>query len=542
MSSKQESTELKTKDLRSIHFKWIGTVLVNIKFSRWFIRVNHKDIGTLYFMFGLWSGVFGARLSFLIRLELGISGRILGNDQLYNAIVTAHAIFIIFFFVIPVAIGGFGNWILPLILSSFDIMFPRLNNLRFWILPPALRCLMGSIMSEGGRGTGWTFYPPLRRILGHGGVSVDFRIFSLHLAGVGRILRSINFLTTFWSFRGADVNFDRVRLFVWRVVVTSFLLLSSLPVLAGGITMLLFDRNLRTSFYDPRGGGDPILFQHLFWFFGHPEVYALILPAFGVLSHTIVFLTGKKEVFGHLGMVYAIIGIGFLGCVVWAHHIFTVGLDLDTRAYFSRATIIIAVPTGIKIFRWAASLVGAPMFWTPLTLWVLGFLFLFTVGGVTGIVLRNRTLDVLLHDTYFVVAHFHYVLSLGAVFGVLLGFTLWMPLFSGFNFRNLLVSGVFWLLFIGVNLTFFPIHFLGLNGMPRRYRDFPDFFSGWNRVCRFGRILRISAIFLMMGGLVESVVSNRSTVVRRNLSSPEWAWGNPASQHTLYQRASFFSV
>jgi len=510
--------------------------------SRWLKRVNHKDIGTLYFIFGLWAGVFGASLSFLIRLELGVSGSFLGNDQLYNAIVTAHAIFIIFFFVIPVAIGGFGNWILPLMLSSFDMIFPRLNNLRFWILPPALRCLIGRILREGGSGTGWTFYPPLRSILGHGGSSVDFRIFSLHLAGVGRILRRINFMTTFWSFRGSDVNFDSVRLFVWRVVVTSFLLLSSLPVLAGGITILLFDRNLRTSFYDPSGGGDPVLFQHLFWFFGHPEVYALILPAFGVLRHTIVFLTGKKEVFGHLGMVYAIIGIGFLGCVVWAHHMFTVGLDLDTRAYFSSATIIIAVPTGIKIFRWAARLIGSPMFWNPLTLWVLGFLFLFTVGGVTGIVLRNRTLDVLLHDTYFVVAHFHYVLSLGAVFGVLLGFTLWMPIFTGFNFRNLLVRGVFWLLFIGVNLTFFPIHFLGLNGIPRRYRDFPDFFSGWNRVCRFGRILRIAAMFLILGALIERVVSSRVIIRNGNLSTPEWRWGTPASQHTFNQRVIFFSL
>lgn len=508
---------------------------------RWFGRVNHKDIGSLYYFLGIWSGVFGASLSFIIRLELGVPGSLLGNDQLYNAIVTAHAIFMIFFFVMPVAIGGFGNWILPLILSSFDMIFPRLNNLRFWVLPPALVIMLGRIAREGGRGTGWTFYPPLRGILGHNGISVDFSIFALHLAGLGSILRRLNFITTFWNFRGSDANFDRVRLFVWTVVVTAFLLIASLPVLAGGITMLLFDRNISTSFYDPSGGGDPVLFQHLFWFFGHPEVYALILPAFGVVSHRVIYLTGKKEVFGHLGMVYAIVGIGFLGCVVWAHHMFTVGLDLDTRAYFTRATIIIAVPTGIKIFRWVARMIGSPIFWTPVTLWVFGFLFLFTVGGVTGIVLRNRTLDILLHDTYFVVAHFHYVLSLGAVFGVLLGFTLWMPLFSGGSFNRTLVRGVFWLLFIGVNLTFFPIHFLGLNGIPRRYRDYPDMFTGWNILCSFGRILSLSAMFLILGALVETISSKRTISSSASLRTPEWSWGTPISHHTFEQRTSMFS-
>ncbi len=489
-------------------------------------------------MVGIWRGLFGASLSFLIRLELGTPGDLLGNYQLYNAIVTAHAIFIIFFFVMPVAIGGFGNWMLPMIILCFDIILPRLNNLRFWLLPGAVLIVFFSFIREGGRGTGWTFYPPLRRALGHRGNSVDFAIFRLHLAGLGSILSRLNFIITFFNFRRIRERFSRVGLFVWTVVVTAFLLIASLPVLAGGITMLLFDRNISTSFYDPSGGGDPVLFQHLFWFFGHPEVYALILPAFGVIRHAIIFLTGKKEVFGSLGIVYAIMGIGFLGCVVWAHHIFTVGIDLDTRAYFTGATIIIAVPTGIKIFRWLARLVGTSLFWHPISLWVLGFIFLFTVGGVTGIILRNSTLDILLHDTYFVVAHFHYVLRLGAVFGIFTGFSLWMRTFYQVNFSHTLNSSVFWLLFIGVNITFFPMHFAGLAGLPRRYCDFPDIFLGWNIISRWGRVLSLRAIFLIISALFESLYRERRIVCERNSRvSPE---AIISQHHTINQVSCLF--
>ena len=347
-------------------------------------------------------------------------------------------------------------------------------------------------------------------------------------------------MCTMWNGRGGDISFEKIPLFVWRIFVAGFLLVLSLPVLAGGITILLLDRNIRTSFFDPWGGGDPILFQHLFWFFGHPEVYVLILPAFGVISHSIIYISGKKEVFGRLGIVFAIIRIGFLGCVVWRHHIFTVGLDVDSRAYFTRATIIIAVPTGIKIFRWLARIFGSPIFWSPVSLWTLGFLFLFTVGGVTGVVLSNRRLDVSLHDTYYVVAHFHYVLSLGAVFGILGGFTLWRPIFLGGVINYTGSTAVFWIIFLGVNLTFFPIHFLGLNGMPRKYSDFPDIFLGWNIFCRGGRLIRISRAFLLIVLVLEVLISSRGVVFNQRLSqSGEWLWITPPGSHRFSQ-GSFY--
>ena len=444
--------------------------------------------------------------------------------------------FIIFFIVIPIAIGGFGNWFLPIILGVMDISFPRLNNFRFWLLIPSIFCILLSAINERGAGTGWTVYPPLSSSLGHSGRSVDFAIFRLHLAGASSILGGINFIVTLWNTRRVELTFEKISLFVWSVIVTVLLLVLSLPVLARGITILLLDRNIRTSFFDPIGGGDPILFQHLFWFFGHPEVYALILPAFGVISHSITFCCGKKEVFGTLGITYAIIRIGLLGCVVWAHHIFTVGLDLDTRAYFTGATIVIAVPTGIKVFSWLASIIGSHLIFSPVLFWVFGFLFLFTTGGVTGIVLRNSCLDISLHDTYYVVAHFHYVLSLGAVFGILCGIRLWTPLFLGSTLNSILRIAIFFLMFIGVNLTFFPIHFLGLQGIPRRYRDYPDVFYFWNRIASAGSLLRIISILIFYLTIFFTILSNSIIIHFQSLSnSPEWKWGAPFSHHTYTQ-------
>uniref|UniRef100_A0AAU7LKJ7 Cytochrome c oxidase subunit 1 n=1 Tax=Syrbatus sp. 1 RRMO-2024a TaxID=3154167 RepID=A0AAU7LKJ7_9COLE len=495
---------------------------------KWFYSSNHKNIGTIYLLLGIWSGMMGTSFSMIIRMELNMP-KMIFNAQFYNLSITSHAFIMIFFMIMPILIGGFGNWLIPLLMKTPDMAYPRMNNFSFWLIMPSLILLILSNFIKQGVGTGWTIYPPLSSIIDN--FSMELMIFSLHLSGISSIMASMNFITTIMNMQNMKLYF--LSLFIWSIIITMILLLISIPILASTITMLIFDRNLNTSFFNPMMGGDPILFQHLFWFFGHPEVYILILPGFGLISNITSQESNKKETFGKFGMIYAMSIIGFLGFIVWAHHMFTIGMDIDTRAYFTSSTMIIAIPTSIKIFSWLMTMFGMQMNMNPLLMWLFGFMSLFTIGGLTGIILANSSMDIILHDTFYVVAHFHYVLSMGASFSIISSLINWLILFYSIILNKNMLKIQFMTMFIGVNMTFFPQHFMGLNGMPRRYLNYPDLYMLWNMLASMNSMISMMSINIFIFLIWESLFSMRKLLFFNNLNSMiEWNQYSPPSNHS----------
>ena len=509
----------------------------------WISTTNHKDIGTLYLWFALLMFFIAGAMALVIRVELSQPGRVLVDPNFYNQMVTLHGLVMIFGAIMP-ALAGFANWQLPMMIGASDMAFPRLNNLSFWLLPIGFILMLGTLFIDGGAPNfGWTMYAPLSTT--YGPPSTDYMILAIHVLGISSILASMNIIATIMNLRAPGMTYMRMPIFVWSWFITSFLLLAIMPILAGTVTMLLTDRHFGTSFFSAAGGGDPLMFQHLFWFFGHPEVYIMILPAFGIVSH-IIETFSRKPIFGYSSMVYAIASIALLSFVVWAHHMFTVGMPIAGELFFMYSTMLIAIPTGVKVFNWLSTMFkGSLTFETPM-LFAIAFVALFTIGGLSGIMLAIAPADFQYHDTYFVVAHFHYVLVPGALFSLLAAAYYWIPKWTGKMYDETLGKVHFWMSFISVNLTFFPMHFVGLAGMPRRIPDYAMQFADWNMMVSVGAFLFGISQLLFLFIVLKCIYNGKAATIEvwdgAKDRGFEWTVDSPAPYHTFSSPPSMESL
>ena len=501
---------------------------------RWVYATNHKDIGTLYLLFAFSMLMIGGVLALAIRAELFQPGLQLVNPELFNQLTTMHGLIMVFGAIMP-AFVGFANWMIPLQIGAADMAFARMNNFSFWLMIPAALMIVGSFFMPGGApAAGWTLYAPLTLQMGP---SMDAGIFALHILGASSIMGSINIIVTILNMRAPGMTLMKMPMFCWTWLITAYLLIAVMPVLAGAITMTLTDRHFGTSFFNPAGGGDPVMYQHIFWFFGHPEVYIMILPAFGIVSH-VVPTFARKKLFGYASMVYATSSIAILSFIVWAHHMFTVGMPLAGQLFFMLSTMLIAVPTGVKVFNWTTTMWRGSISYEPPMLFALAFLFLFTIGGFSGLMLAIAPADFQYHDTYFVVAHFHYVLVPGAVFAIMAGVYYWLPKWTGHMYDLKLATWHFWLSTISVNVLFFPMHFLGLAGMPRRIPDYNVQFADWNMVASIGGFAFGLSQVMFVWIVLKSVRGGGPKASARvwddtNSEGLEWTVPSPAPFHTF---------
>jgi cytochrome c oxidase subunit 1 len=500
--------------------------------KRWLFTTNHKDIGTLYLWFSFAMLLVGGLMALVIRTELFQPGMQVVDPNFFNQMTTLHGLIMVFGAIMP-AFVGLANWQIPMMIGAPDMALPRMNNWSFWILPFAGIMLVSTLFMEGGGPNfGWTFYAPLSTK--YGPPSTDYFIFAVHMLGISSIMGSINIIATILNMRAPGMTLMKMPLFVWTWLITAFLLIAVMPVLAGAVTMMLTDRNFGTAFFDAAGGGDPVLFQHVFWFFGHPEVYIMILPAFGVVSE-IIPTFARKKLFGYASMVYAVAAIAFLSFIVWAHHMYTVGMPLAGELYFMYATVMIAVPTAVKVFNWSTTMwKGSMTFETPM-LWAIGLVFMFTFGGFTGLMLGVAPADFQYHDTYFVVGHFHYVLASGALYGIIAGVYYWLPKWTGHMYDETLGKWHFWLTTIGMNLTFFPMHFSGLAGMPRRIPDYNMAFADFNMWSSIGAYIFAAGTLVFIVVLVKAIKGGEKATDRvwEGSHGLEWTVPSPAPYHTF---------